>query len=81
MSSNNNNENIISSDTSSFSNNTDNINKSNNNIMSESLTPFVESSGSKLRNIAPAPQNKPEYDVYHIPKGYEVLLLLNFFAL
>ncbi|CAG8825195.1 13714_t:CDS:2, partial [Dentiscutata erythropus] len=32
------------------------------------------SSGSKLRNIAPAPQNKPEYDVYHIPRGYEVLL-------
>ncbi|CAG8447817.1 3208_t:CDS:2 [Acaulospora colombiana] len=38
--------------------------------------PLAESSAlPKLRNIAPAPQGKPDYDVYHIPKGYEVLLV------
>ncbi|CAG8519517.1 3053_t:CDS:1 [Funneliformis mosseae] len=30
---------------------------------------------TKFRQIAPAPTEKPEYDVYHIPKGYEVLLV------
>ncbi|CAG8552268.1 5468_t:CDS:2, partial [Dentiscutata heterogama] len=29
----------------------------------------------KLRHIAPAPRDKPEYDIYHIPKGYEVVLV------
>ncbi|CAG8532483.1 11253_t:CDS:1 [Acaulospora morrowiae] len=29
----------------------------------------------KLRQIAPAPQSKPDYDIYHIPKGFEVLLV------
>ncbi|CAG8559800.1 8981_t:CDS:2 [Diversispora eburnea] len=61
---NNNNENIVSTDISSP------ITDNNNNNMSElkspkSLTPLIE---QKLRNIAPAPQNKSEYDVYHIPK-------------
>ncbi|CAG8608259.1 15989_t:CDS:2 [Cetraspora pellucida] len=29
----------------------------------------------KLRHIAPAPRDKPEYDIYHIPKGFEVVLV------
>ncbi|CAB4487638.1 uncharacterized protein OCT59_021946 [Rhizophagus irregularis] len=35
----------------------------------------TSSSSSKLRQIAPAPTEKPEYDIYHIPKGYEVYLV------
>jgi hypothetical protein len=35
----------------------------------------TSSSSSKLRQIAPAPTEKHEYDIYHIPKGYEVYLV------
>ncbi|RHZ61674.1 hypothetical protein Glove_346g81 [Diversispora epigaea] len=67
---NNNNENIVSTDISSPI--TDNNNNMSELKSPKSLTPLIE---QKLRNIAPAPQNKSEYDVYHIPKGYEVLLV------
>ncbi|RHZ61653.1 hypothetical protein Glove_346g73 [Diversispora epigaea] len=69
-----NNESIISTDISNIPNKTD----KNDNNMSElselpkSLTLLVE---QNLFNTAPAPQNKSEYDVYHIPKDYEILLV------
>ncbi|CAG8445611.1 764_t:CDS:2 [Gigaspora rosea] len=40
------------------------------------VTPLVDPPTlPKLRHIAPAPRDKPEYDIYHIPKGYEVVLV------
>src|SRR5688572_4364539 len=47
---------------------------------STTKTPKISSSAttspsSKLRQIAPAPTGKPDYDIYHIPKGYEVFLV------
>ncbi|CAI2168617.1 7285_t:CDS:2 [Funneliformis geosporum] len=41
-----------------------------NTITSDNSSPVT-----KFRQIAPAPTGKPEYDIYHIPKGYEVLLV------
>ncbi|GBC03788.1 hypothetical protein RclHR1_05320005 [Rhizophagus clarus] len=38
-------------------------------------SPTTTSSSTKLRQIAPAPTEKHEYDIYHIPKGYEVYLV------
>src|SRR6266498_348989 len=44
-------------------------------VQETSCTTTTITNTTKFRQIAPDQTEKPEYDVYHIPKGYEVLLV------